>query len=285
VSDVSRPDEGSLFDWLGNNDVPYDILGEIVGIPAKIPEAHNPLDPKYPGGLIQSIGYPDIEKACYFAGRARVRCDLGNVVYMTLPNDHTRGVSPSAPTPESMFAVNDEATGMVIEGLSHSALWPRTLVIVLEDDPAQGGESVDYHRTIAVMVSPWVKRGYVSHAQADVPSVHKLLAHLFAIPYPNKAVENAALPLDIFTSTPDYTPYEHVPRKFTIACGDKASSAEKAMTDSWDMTEPDEQPGLDAQVRRWLSGKQLTSLTPAQEGEIERRIAARKRGARDADDR
>ena len=228
VSDVSRPDEGSLFDWLGKNNVPYDILGEIVGIPAKIPEAHNPLDPKYPGGLIQSMGYPDIEKACYLAGRARVRCDLGNVVYMTLPNDHTTGVSPTAPAPESMFAVNDEATGMVIEALSHSPLWPRTLVIVMEDDPAQGGESVDFHRTIAVMASPWVKRGYVSHAQADVPSMHKLLAHLFAIPYPNKAVENAALPLDMFTSTPDFTPYDHVPRKYPMACGDKASAAEKA---------------------------------------------------------
>ena len=33
-------------------------------------------------------------------------------------------------------------------------------------------------------------------------------------------------------------------------------------------------------VRRWLSGKQLTSLTPAQEGEIERRIAARKQDER-----
>jgi hypothetical protein len=279
VTDVSRPDEGSLFDWLGKNKVPYDILGEIVGIPAKPPEIHTPTDPSYPGGLIQSIGYPDIEKACYIAGRARVRCDLGNVVYLTFPNDHTRGVSPSAPRPEVMFAVNDEATGMLVDALSHSAIWPRTLVVVLEDDPAQGGESVDYHRTIAVMASPWVKRGYVSHAQADVPSVHKLLAHIFAIPYANKHVEDAALPLDMFTSTPDYTPYTYVPRSYPLGCGKAASGAEKRLTDSWDWREPDEQPGLDAQVRRWLSGKQLTELTPAMEGEIERRLEARKREA------
>lgn len=43
-----------------------------------------------------------------------------------------------------------------------------------------------------------MKRGYVSHAQADVPSMHKLLADLFAIPYPNKAVEHAALLVDLF---------------------------------------------------------------------------------------
>ncbi|MFO0593208.1 MAG: hypothetical protein U0441_37035, partial [Polyangiaceae bacterium] len=284
VVDVSRPDEGSLFDWLGNNNVPYDILGEIVGMPSTFPESHSPTDSKYPGGLIQSIGYPDIEKACYVAGRARVRCDLGNVTYMTLPNDHTRGVSPDAPTPESMFAVNDEATGMVIDAISHSALWSHALVIVIEDDPAQGGESVDYHRTISVMASPWVKRGYVSHAQADVPGLHKLIAHLFALPYPNRAVENAALPLDMFTSTPDFAPFDHVPRKYAIVCGDQATGAEKRLTDSWDMTEPDEQPGLDAQVRRWLKKKQWTTLTPAMEGEIERRIAARRSGARDDDE-
>ncbi len=275
VIDLGRPAEGSLFDWLGNNGVAYDILGEIVGTPAMSPANHNPFDPRYPGGIIQNIGYPDVEKACYVAGRARVLCDLGNVVYMTLPNDHTQGLSPDVPTPETMFAVNDEATGILVDGLSHSPLWKSTLVIVVEDDPAQGEESVDYHRTILVMASPWLKHGYVSHALTGVASVHKLIAHIFALPYPNAVVEGAALPLDMFTSTPDFAPYTYEKRTYALACGTMSTHAERRLTASWDMDEPDEQPGLDAQVMRWLRGRQLTALPPALEAEVARREARR----------
>ncbi len=277
VTDQGKPAEGSLFDWLGNNNVPYDILGEIVGGPASAPADHNPIDPMYPGGIIQSIGYPDVEKACYVAGRARVLCNLGKVVYMTLPNDHTQGVSADQPTPETMFAVNDEATGILVDAVSHSPLWKRSLIVVLEDDPSMGGESVDYHRTILVMISPWVKRAYVSHAHVDISSVHKLIAHIFALPYPNQEVAAAALPLDMFTSTPDYTPYTYAKRTYPLACGTKGTHAEQRLTASWDFDDPDEQPGLDAQVLRWLQGRQLTELTPELERAIARRQAARAR--------
>jgi DNA-binding beta-propeller fold protein YncE len=271
VSEVARPAEGSLFDWLGKNMVPYDVLGEIVGVPSKAPPLHNPFDLHYPGGIIQSIGYPDIEKSCYVAGRVRVICDTGKVVYMTLPNDHTQGVSSKSPAPETMFAVNDEATGMLVDGISHSPIWKRSLVIVIEDDPAQGGESVDYHRTILVMASPWLKRKYVSHTHVDVSSVHKLIAHVFALPYPNVEVEKAALPFDMFTSTPDYTPYDYEKRTHPLGCGTTATAAEEELTSSWEWDDPDEQPGLDAQVERWLRKKQLTELTAMQKAQIERR--------------
>jgi DNA-binding beta-propeller fold protein YncE len=280
VTDEGRPAEGSLFDWLGKNNVAYDILGEIVGGPSSTPTDHNPFDPQYPGGIIQSIGYPDVEKACYVAGRARVLCNLGNVVYMTLPNDHTEGLSKGSPTPQTMYAVNDEATGMLVDGISHSPLWKRSLIVVVEDDPAEGGESVDYHRTILVMASPWLKRGYISHSHVHIASVHKLIAHLFALAYPNLEVANAALPLDMFTSTPDYTPYTYEKRSYPLACGAGTSHAEERLTRSWDFDEPDAQPGLAAQVTRWLRGQQLTELPPSLEREVARREAARARRER-----
>ena len=42
VADDGRPQEGSLFDWLQNNDVVYDILGEIVGQPLTAPPTLQP---------------------------------------------------------------------------------------------------------------------------------------------------------------------------------------------------------------------------------------------------
>lgn len=281
VNELGRPDEGSLFDWLGNNNVSYDILGEIVGLPRNPPAGTNPVDSHYPGGPVQNIGYPDVEKACYVAGRIRVVCDINSVVYMTLPNDHTRGVSPDSPSPQTMFAVNDEATGILVDAISHSPIWASSLVIITEDDPAQGSESVDYHRTIAVMASPWIKRGYMSHTHMDVSSIHKLLAHILALPYPNREVADAALPLDAFTSTPDYTPYEYAKRTHPLHCGMEATAAEKRLTDSWDLEEVDQQQGLDAQVDRWLQGKQYQELPARIENEVQTRLLARKRGERD----
>jgi hypothetical protein len=257
VVDVGRPEEGSMFEWLGRNNITYDIFGEGVGLTDVYVPGHPPNDFRYPGGFLQNIGYPDHEKACYVGGRARILCDLGSVVFMTLTNDHTLGVSPDRPTPETMCAVNDEATGMMVEAISKSPFWSSSLIFITQDDTAQGGDHVDGHRTLLVVASPWVKRGYVSKTLIDISSMHKIIAHVLGLPYPNVIVQNAGLPLDMFTSTPDYTPFDHLPRSWPLACGGQASAMESKMADSWDVSDVDRSPGLDAQVGRWMRGVQV----------------------------
>jgi hypothetical protein len=105
-------------------------------------------------------------------------------------------------------------------------------------------------------------------------SVHKLFAHVLGIPYNNAIVANAALPLDLFTSTPDFTPYSYSTRTRGLACGDMAMMAEINLGLSWDLHDVDEQPGLDSQVTRWMRGVQYEKLPI----EIEREIDARKSG-------
>jgi len=275
ILDVGQPEEGSLFDWLGKNGVVYDVLGEGVGSPRVEKGKKSPIDTNYPGGFIQSLGYPDVEKACYVAGRLRVRCDLGSFVYMTLPNDHTQGVGPKTSTPETYVAVNDDATGLLVDAVSHSPYWASTLVVVTEDDPSWSGDHIDAHRTPLLLISPWVKRGYVSKTHIDISSLHKLFAHILGLPYPNVQVATAGLPLDAFTSTPDYSAYVRKARVVPLACGSGASAAEKALTDSWDFDDVDEQPGLDAQAVRWMRGEQLQTLTPKLQAEIAARLAKR----------
>jgi hypothetical protein len=252
TASFGQPAEGSIFDWLGKNQVPYRILGEGDGLPQVVAGQADPVDVHYPGGPVQSINYPDNEKACYFAGRERVLCDLGNVTYMTLPNDHCSGVSPNTPSPETMIATNDEATGMVIDAVSHSPLWASTLVIVTEDDPQQGGDHVDHHRTPIIFASPWLNHGYATHTHMDVASIAKLVAHIFAIPYPNALVARAGMPFDLFTGTPDYTPYTYTPRQEPLTCGQNATQSEINLTESYDFSDVDQQPGLDDMVSRWL---------------------------------
>jgi hypothetical protein len=278
VGDIGRPVEGSMFEWFQANGVRYDLLGEIVGNPKELPEGYNPIDVRYPGGPAQNITYNDLEKACYTSARARVACDLGSFVYMTLPNDHTVGVSPDNPSPEVMCSVNDEATGMIVDAITHSPLWATSLIVITEDDPQQGGDHVDYHRTPLVMVSPWLKRGYVSKTHIDVPSLHKLFAHVLGLPYPNLIVKNAGLPLDAFSTTPDYTPYDHTHRKWRLECGEGASRAERYLTESWDFALVDEQLGLGDQIMRWMRGKQLDELPPRLKAQADARYARRAQG-------
>jgi hypothetical protein len=287
TSDIGQPIEGSLFDQLQNAGVNFAILGEAEGLPA-VNGANDPVDVDYPGGFVQDIGYPDVEKACYAAGRMRVLCNWPSFVYMTLPNDHTQGVSPTTPSPELMIASNDEATGMLIDAISHSPLWPSSLVVVTEDDPADGADHVDHHRTPILFASPWIKRGYVSKQHIGVSSIHKLIANIFGIPYASSTVENAALPLDLFTSTPDYAPYAYLPRVWPATCGTQPTQAEKRLTDSWDLSRVDAQPGLDALVRKHLRGEPVKVLTKKMERDValrqQRRAAAKRDEGADDDD-
>lgn len=258
VTEAGRPEEGSVFEWMLRLNVEQDILGEATGLPLPPKGKRNPLDPTYPG-LAQNVGLEDTTKACYFAGRARARCDLHDFVYITLPNDHTFGGGGNRPTPETMMAVNDEATGMLLEALSTSPFWASTLVMIVEDDPQDGGDHIDLHRTPLVLAGPWVKRGYVAKGHYDVASLIKLFAHVRGLPYPNEVVARAALPLEMFTSTPDYAPWKTIPRTVERACN-ATGSAFATEAAGWDWDELDEQRGLGNHLRRMLVA------TPAERG-------------------
>jgi hypothetical protein len=246
VSDYSSPLEGSIFSSLQDQGVTIENDGELIG-----GLAYRNL--KWPGGS-SAATIPDTLGGCYLAARTRVVCDLPQFTYAWLGNDHTFGLSAGYPNPALMMAVNDEATGMLLDGLSHSPIWATSLVIVIEDDPSTGQDHVDMHRSIALFASPWVKRGYVSHGHYDIASLHKLLSNLYGKPYRNAVIASAGLPLDMFTSTPDYTPFDFVPRSYSDGSCNPGGTKGARRAEQWDFTNPDEQPGLGEQLREYLQG-------------------------------
>ncbi len=284
VLPLGQPDYGGGFDWLLANKVPITILGEALGLPKPV-AGQTPVDSQYPGGFSQAnFGYPDVERACYLGGRIRVTCDLPAFTYACLMNDHTHGFGAGI-SPGSMIAVNDEGTGMLIDALSHSPTWASTLVVITEDDPSGGGEHIDVHRTPIVLVSPWVKKGYVSHTHMDVAGLHKMFAHILGVPYSNAISEHAAIPYDMFTSTPDFTPWNYQKRQWPLECGAKAATKpELLLTESWELQEVDENPALDRQVVRALRNEPLQSLPPAVEAAARARIERKKLGLEVDDD-
>lgn len=243
VGENTTPAEGNIFSILKGKGLRVENMGDLYGLAYR--------DLQWPGGTT-SATVPDTLGACYVAARARVACNTADFTYVWLVNDHTFGLAAGKPNPGLLVSVNDEATGMLLDGISHSPIWKESLVVVVEDDPETGGDHVDLHRSIALFASPWVKRKYVSHGHYDVASIHKLFMHVFGVPYPNEVIAKAPLPLDVFTSTPDFSPYEYEPRGFRDTSCNAAGTAGAQAASRWDFSEPDDQPGLGEQVRAWM---------------------------------
>jgi hypothetical protein len=244
VSAEVTPAEGGVFVWLTKVGVQNQNMGEIVDVGPAGPDMHYP-------GFAYAQNRPDIDKSCYMAGRIRLTCDLASFTYAVQANDHTYGAKAGSAAPEVMIAVNDEATGVLLDGLSHSPIWKDSLLIVTEDDPQDGGDHVDLHRSLLFMASPWVKRGYVSHTHVDMAAVYKMVANIFGVAYNNEPMRHAVVPFDAFTSTPDYTPYTYKPRTVTADCN--AGGTHEAMAaESWDFDDLDDQPGLSDQIASML---------------------------------
>jgi DNA-binding beta-propeller fold protein YncE len=165
-----------------------------------------------------NMAIPDQYRMDMFEEELRDRWQSGKeefprLVTLVLPNDHLTGEHPADgyPFAESYMGDNDLALGRLVQTLSRTRWWKDMLVIVVEDDPQGGRDHVEAHRSVLMLIGPYVKRGFVSHDLADFGSVMRLIFTVLGLPPLNQFDAAAALPLDMFTSTPDATPYVAVP--------------------------------------------------------------------------
>jgi YVTN family beta-propeller protein len=205
---IVAPD-GFIWQKLKDANVSYVDMGEIVGTTDSTTPVN--IDSSYPG-LVFDLDTKDNARATYFGRVLAKPAPLPKFVYMILPRNHTNGLAAGAETPQSMIADNDEGTGMVIDALSHSKYWASSIVFMVEDDPSDGGDHIDGHRSILVVASPWVRRGYVSSAHYDIGSVFKTIELLLGIPPMYQADARSAAMYEIFSPTPDTSPWSHIPR-------------------------------------------------------------------------
>jgi YVTN family beta-propeller protein len=135
--------------------------------------------------------------------------ELPSVITMMLPNDHGSGERPGDgyPFKESYMADNDLALGRVLHILSRTKWWPEMLIIVTEDDAQDGRDHIDAHRSLLMMISPWVKKNYVSHSHANFGAILKTIYQINDLPALNQFDATATLLQDFFTDKPDMTPY------------------------------------------------------------------------------
>ncbi len=170
-----------------------------------------------------AIGFPSIVSDAYRASRFleelkgwEKKGKMPNLVIMLLPNDHTSGMRPGMPTPEAAVADNDLALGKIVEAVSHSRFWPKTCIFVTEDDPQNGFDHVDGHRTVGMVISPYTKRGYVDHHNYNQTSMIKTIELLLGLPPMNQLDASASAMTTCFTDKPDLAPYKAVKNEIPL---------------------------------------------------------------------
>jgi hypothetical protein len=115
-----------------------------------------------------------------------------------------------------MVADNDLALGRVVDAVSHSKFWKEIAIFVIEDDAQNGPDHVDAHRTVALAISPFIRRGSVDHTMYDTASMLRTIELILGL-YPMSQYDAAAYPMvNCFTDKADYTPYNALIPSFPL---------------------------------------------------------------------
>ena len=187
-------------------------VGARSGVPALQPYCSR----RYPQN---SLTLPDQIRAEEFLrefGEHEKSGKLANLTILTLNSDHTNGTRPGTPTPRAMVADNDLALGRIVEGITKSRFWPHSLILVTEDDAQDGLDHVDGHRTLALAIGPYVRRGVVDSNNYNHVSLIRTIQEIFRIPQRTRYLVAARAMTSLFTAETDVTPYEHLTPKPSI---------------------------------------------------------------------
>lgn len=142
--------------------------------------------------------------------------DLPNLVIIYLPNDHTSGTAEGKPTPRALVADNDLAVGRIVDAISHSRFWKNTCIFINEDDPQNGWDHVDAHRSICLVASPYTKRGHVISEFANQAGVVHTIERILGLPGANQRYLLAPVMDFCFQDQPDLTPFDHLPSNIDL---------------------------------------------------------------------
>src|SRR5881396_3249552 len=137
---------------------------------------------EYPGWTME---VPDVAKADVFLEQLReweAKRAMPNLVLIILPSDHTEATNPRWCTPKACVADNDLALGKIVEGLSHSRFWKSMAILIVEDDAQNGVDHIDGHRTVALVASPYARRGVIDPTFYSQPSMVKTIELMLGLP-------------------------------------------------------------------------------------------------------
>jgi DNA-binding beta-propeller fold protein YncE len=267
-----RPAGGYLWDRCAEAGVSYRTYGEWIepGKTAKDPgkarvkalEGH--FDPWFRGW---DLDYPDAKRAQRFIEELKgyeTKGDLPRCIVVRLPNDHTAGTHVGKHTPTAMVAENDLALGMVVEAVSKSKFWKETAIFVVEDDAQNGPDHVDAHRTVALVISPYVRHGHVDSSMYSTSSMLRTMELILGL-RPMSQFDAAARPMYAsFQATADTRPYQHVVPNVDMNAVNKITDLGALLSNALDLRKADAADDLMLNRIVWQSvrGAKVTMPPP-----------------------
>jgi hypothetical protein len=123
----------------------------------------------------------------------------------------------------------------MVDLISHSKYWKDSAMFVTEDDSQSGTDHVDGHRTNGYVVSPYARSGLVDSHYWSQTNMVRTIEQILGLP-PMNQMDLAASPMrDLFTDTPDLTPYEVKPNLIPL---DTMNGSPAALTATSSITTP-----------------------------------------------
>jgi YVTN family beta-propeller protein len=138
---------------------------------------------------------------------------LPSLEVMTIPHDHTGSFGSAIEglgTPQLELADHDYAIGQLVDAVTHSPYWSSTAIVMIEDDPQDGQDHVDAHRSIAHIISPYTKSHFVDHSTYMTVDVLRTIEDLLGIQHLGIQDANALAMSDVFTTEPDLQSYSAI---------------------------------------------------------------------------
>jgi hypothetical protein len=188
------------------------------------------------------LDYPDVERAKVFLDDLKqfeATGTMPRLMLVRLGNDHTNGTTPGKLSPLSLFADNDQAVGMLVEGVSKSRFWAKTAIFVIEDDAQNGPDHVDSHRSPLLVVSPYTRRGIIDSSMYNQSSVLRTMELILGM-RPLTHFDAGARPIAAaFASTPNPAPYVAEKPRIPLTDRNAAGTATAALSRQMDFSDAD----------------------------------------------
>lgn len=156
-------------------------------------------------------GQRDMDKVTHWINDLHAAEQTGSLpqfTIMSLGENHTKGTTPGAFTPEACVASNDLGLGKLVSAATHSKFWPEMAIFVIEDDAQNGPDHVDAHRTAGLVLSPYCKRGCVDSTLYTTASMVRTMELILGLP-PLTQFDAGATPMfNCFQETPSMVAFE-----------------------------------------------------------------------------
>ncbi|HEV2063740.1 MAG TPA: alkaline phosphatase family protein [Thermoanaerobaculia bacterium] len=232
---------------------PY--VGSVPGLKGFVCPDYPPYDLSIPDGRRVDVWLEEFR-------RFEKEGTLPRLSIIRLGNDHTVGTKVGGLTPRSMIAENDQALGRIVEAISQSRVWKESAVFILEDDAQNGPDHVDAHRSVALVASPFARRGAVDSTLYTTCGVLRTIELLLGLP-PMSQYDAAATPMyRAFQSAADLRPFAR--REALVPTDEKnAPEAFGAQASAlMDFSQPDRAPEQALNEILWKSVKGAASPMP-----------------------